>query len=206
MRWVDRADDLLFDGETIETQVAVGDGGVVVTTHRVLAFTPDRDGPNYRTVDRPNVEGVDHTTSGDWAFLEQGLKALVAGIVLIVAGRLISLDSLVGGISLDSAGASGQLGLGGMMGLLGSMLTLLAQLDDLMQLFGGLALAFAAVVLGVYAWSRESLLVFSVAGEDDIELTAPEEDHALDQLRTALFPGEGPPDPDRERVPEDSPA
>jgi hypothetical protein len=120
MNWVDRADDLLFDGEAVEAEVAVGDGGVVVTTHRVLAFTPDREGPNYRTVDRPNVEGVDLTTKGTWAFLERGLKALVAGIVLIGAGQLISLDDLIGGVSLDSAGAAGQLGMGGMGPVAGS--------------------------------------------------------------------------------------
>ena len=49
--------------------------------------------------------------------------------------------------------AAGAVGLGQMMGLLGGLLTLLAQLDDLMQLFGGLALALSVVVLGVYAWS-----------------------------------------------------
>ncbi|MFC7026658.1 hypothetical protein ACFQH8_02280 [Halomicroarcula sp. GCM10025710] len=36
-----------------------------MTSHRLLAFTPDREGPNYRTVDRPNVEGVDVRTSGE---------------------------------------------------------------------------------------------------------------------------------------------
>jgi hypothetical protein len=204
MRWVDRAEDLLFDGETIEAEVTVGDGGVVVTSHRALAFTPDREGPNYHAVDRPNVEGVDLTTAGNWEFLEQGIKALVAGLFLVVAGQMISLDSMVGGISLTGGGATGQLGLGGMMGLLQTMLTLLAQLDDLMRLFGGLALAFAAVVLGVYAWTRERLLVLSIAGEDDIELTAPDDEDVLEELRAALYPGDAPPDPNWDVPADDS--
>jgi len=188
MDWVDRAEELLYDGESVQEQVRVGDGGVVVTSHRVLAFTPDRAGPNYRQIDRPNVEGVSLTTSGEFTFLEQAIKAIVVGIALVVAGMTVNLDGLVSGISLDSGGAASAVGIGGMMGLLQGMLQLMAQLDDLMRLFGGLALAFGAIVLGVYLWSREELLVISVAGGDDVELTAPEED-VLDRLRAAVLPG-----------------
>lgn len=201
MDWVERAGDLLYDGESIREHVRVGDGGVVVTSHRLLAFTPDRDGPNFRQVDRPNVEGVDRTTVGDAEFLEQGLKALVAGVVLVAAGQMVSLDSLVSGVSLDSSGAAGAMGLGGMLGALQGMLRLLAQLDDIMTLFGGLALALSAVVLAVYHWSRERVLVVSVAGDEDIELAAPD-DATLERVRAALLPetpsanGERPPAPD----------
>ncbi|WP_434530321.1 hypothetical protein ACODNH_11885 [Haloarcula sp. NS06] len=104
MDWVARAESLLYDGEVIEADVRLDRGGVVVTSHRVLVFTPDREGSNYRQVDRPNVEGVDVTTSGDWSFLELGVKALVVGIVLVAAGMTVSLDSLVGNVSLDSGG------------------------------------------------------------------------------------------------------
>ena len=187
MDWGERADELLYDGESVQEQVRVGDGGVVVTSHRVLAFTPDREGPNYRQVDRPNVEGVSQTTSGEFQFLEQAIKAIVVGIVLVVAGLTVNLDGLVSGISLDSGGAAGAIGIGQMMGLLQGMLQLLAQLDDLMRLFGALALAFGAIVLGVYLWSREELLVISVAGGDDVELTAPDEE-VLDRLRAAVLP------------------
>jgi len=194
MQWVDRAEDLLYDGETIQTEVRVGDGGVVVTSHRVLVFTPDREGSNYRQVERPNVDGVSATTSGDGEFLELGVKSLVVGGALVAAGMVVSLDSMVEGVALDGGQTAGAVGLGGMMGLLQTMLALLAQLDDLMRLFGGLALAFAAVVLGVYAWSREDLLVIAVAGDDDIDLPAPDDDGALDRLRTAIRPGDAPPD------------
>ncbi|MFC7248633.1 hypothetical protein ACFQJ5_02075 [Halomicroarcula sp. GCM10025324] len=194
MDWVERAGDLLYDGEAIETEVRVGSGGVVVTSHRLLAFTPDREGPNYRTVDRPNVEGVDVRTSGEGEFLEQGIKALVVGVVLVGAGQVVSLDSMVEGISLGSGEAAGAVGLGQMMGLLGGLLTLLAQLDDLMQLFGGLALALSVVVLGVYAWSRERVLVVGVAGGEDIVLSAPDDEDVVDQVRAAVLPGDAPAD------------
>lgn len=192
MDWVARAESLLYDGEVIEADVRLDRGGVVVTSHRVLVFTPDREGSNYRQVDRPNVEGVDLTTSGDWSFLELGVKALVVGIVLVAAGMTVSLDSLVGNVSLDSGGAASAVGIGGMLGMLQTMLTLMAQLDDLMRLFGGLALAFAAVVLGVYLWSRDRLLVVRVAGGDDVELTAPDDESVVDRIEAAIVP-EAPP-------------
>ncbi|MFC7018091.1 MULTISPECIES: hypothetical protein [Haloarcula] len=194
MDWVERAGDLLYDGETIETEVRVGSGGLVVTSHRVLAFTPDRDGPNYRAVDRPNVEGVDVTTSGEPAFLEQGLKALVAGVVLVAAGQFVSFDSMVADVSVGGGQAASAVGIGQMLGLLQTMLTLLAQLDDLMQLFGGLALALSAVVLAVYAWSRERVLVVRVAGDEDLTLSAPGDEDTVDRIGAALRPGDAPAD------------
>ena len=205
MDWVERAESLLYDGEVIEADVRLDRGGVVVTSHRVLVFTPDREGSNYRQVDRPNVEGVDVTTSGDWTFLELGVKALVVGVVLVAAGMTVSLDGLVGNVSLDSGGAASAVGIGGMVGLLQTMLTLLAQLDDLMRLFGGLALAVAAVVLGVYLWSRDRLLVVRVAGDDDIELTAPEDESVVERIEAAIVPEAAPADAGRtgKQPPED---
>jgi hypothetical protein len=188
MDWVARAESLLYDGEVIEADVRLDRGGVVVTSHRVLVFTPDREGSNYRQVDRPNVDGVDVTTSGDWSFLELGVKALVVGVVLVAAGMTVSLDSLVSNVSLDSGETASAVGIGGMLGMLQTMLTLMAQLDDLMRLFGGLALAFAVVVLGVYLWSRDRLLVVRVAGNDDIELTAPDDESVVERIEAAVVP------------------
>jgi hypothetical protein len=205
MDWVARAESLLYDGEVIEADVRLDRGGIVVTSHRVLVFTPDREGSNYRQVDRPNVEGVDLTTRGDWSFLELGVKALVVGVVLVAAGMTVSLDSLVGNVSLDSGGAASAVGIGGMLGMLQSMLTLMAQLDDLMRLFGGLALAFAAVVLGVYLWSRDRLLVVRVAGDDDIELTAPEDESIVEQIEAAIVPGTAPTDAEADQSPSGDP-
>ncbi|WP_135303679.1 hypothetical protein [Haloarcula amylovorans] len=205
MDWGARAGGLLYDGESVEEQVSLDGSGVVVTSHRVLVFTPEREGPNFRQVDRPNVDGVDRRTSGESRFLEHGLKAFVAGIALVVAGQLVSLDSLASGVSLDSGGAATAPGLGGMLGLLQTMLSLMARLDDLMLLFGGLALAFAAVALGVYAWSRERLLVVEVAGDDDVELPPPADDGAIDRLRAALLPGDAPPEAGQATPPMDDP-
>ncbi|WP_324665153.1 hypothetical protein [Haloarcula sediminis] len=186
MDWIEQADGLLYDGESVQERVPVGAGGVVVTSHRLLAFTPDREGANFSQVDRPNVDGVEVRTGGEFRFLERAVKAIVVGVALLVAGFTVSLDGMVEGVSLESGGAGSAAGIGRMLGLLGTMLDLLARLDDLMRVFGGLALAFGAVVLAVYLWSRERLLVVAVAGGDDIELAAPDDEAALGRLRTAL--------------------
>lgn len=186
MQLAERAETLLYDGESIQEQVAVGAGGVVVTSHRLLTFTPDRAGPNFSQVDRPNVDAIEIRTVGDFRFLERAIKSLVVGAVLLVAGFTVSLDGMVEGISLDSGGATNAVGIGGMLGLLQSMLALLGQLDDLMRLFGGLALFFGGVVLAVYLRSRERSLVVSVAGGEDIELADPESQSAVDRLQAVL--------------------
>jgi len=186
--WLDRVDDLLYDGETVVERVAVDDGGVVVTTHRVLAFTPDREGANFRYVDRPNVTGVSAAASGEFGFLRQALKAIVVGVVLLAAGQTVSFDSLVAGVTIDSSAA--QVGMGGMLGMLSSFLQLMAQLDELMTTFGALALAFGALVLGVYLWTREHELVVAVAGDDeDLRLPAPADaEDVAQQLEQAILP------------------
>jgi hypothetical protein len=185
--WLEQVDELLYEGET----VAVGTGGVVVTSYRVLAFTPDREGANFRDVDRPNVVGVAGETAGDRGFLQQAVKAIAVGLVLVVVGQTVSLDSLVAGVSIGSG--AGQVGMGGMLGLLQSFLTLVAQLDELVTLFGGLALLFGTVVLGVYARSRTHELIVSVAGEDDIRLAAPDDaDEVARRLEAAIVPGDSP--------------
>jgi len=186
--WIDRVDDLLYDGEeTVET-VGVGAGGVVVTTHRVLAFTPKSDGANFRDVDRPNVVGVTSEATGEFNFLQTALKGIVVGAVLLVAGQVVSLDSMVSGIEIG-AGA-GEVGMGGMLRLLQQFLSLMAQLDELMTMFGALALLFGVVVLGVYLWTRERALVVTVAGDEgDLRLPAPEDaDTVVGRLERAIAP------------------
>jgi hypothetical protein len=186
MDWVSRAEEMLYDGESIRETIYVRSGAIIVTSHRVLTFTPDRDGPNYRHVDRPNVDGAEVSTKGNMGFLKHAVKALVVGGMLLAAGLTINFDGLASGVSLDSGTATGQVGVGGMMGPLQSTLSLLAQLDELLLTFGGLAVVLGIIVLGVYIWTRERLLVILIAGADDIELTAPDEESSVQRLQDAL--------------------
>lgn len=189
-RWRTRVDDLLYDGEDVETEVEVDEGAVVVTSHRVLAFTPESDGANYDYVDRPNVAGVERTNRGTIAYLFHAVKALLVGGVLVAAGQLVSLDDMVGGIELSTTGG---MGLGGFLSAMQSLLTLLAMLDEFMTAAGAVALLLGAALLVVYAWSRETLLVVEVAGDDDLELPADEgdEEPVADRLDQAVRPEAG---------------
>jgi len=187
-RWSERVDDLLYDGETIDEQVDVGTASVVVTSHRVLAFTPESDGANFQQVDRPNITGVSLQAGGDAKFLRQAARAALYGFILIVAGLLLPLDDILSGVGLPSS--TGQLGIGGIMGMFQQMLSLLRDLDDFMRLVGALLLLFAIVPMGVYLWTRERSLEIGVAGDEAIRIPAQETDAetVAERLETVILP------------------
>ena len=190
-RWQQRVDDLLYDGESVEQTVDVGSAHVVVTSHRVLAFTPDLEGENFQQVDRPNVEGVGtgSRTKSD-ILLNYGIKAAVYGLLLVAAGYIIDFDSIIGGIDIGAAGSTGKLGLGGLLETTQAMIDLLSRLDELMLLFGGLALFLGVVFLGVFWYQRDPTLVIETAGEsDDIHVPKPADDAATERLKQAVRPG-----------------
>lgn len=197
-RWRDRLDDLLYEGESIEESVTVGDARVVVTSHRLLSFAPHLDGPNFRQVDRPNVLGVSTGARSDTGHLVRGVRWTAIGLVLVLAGTFLDMDDLVGGVDLGG-GAGGQIGVGGVLGVVRSMLDLLRQLDELLQLFGALALLLGVVVFGVYLRSREPTIVVEIAGdEDDVHLPRPEDARAIvDRLAAAVGPDGATPGTDR---------
>ncbi|MFC7131763.1 MULTISPECIES: hypothetical protein [Salinibaculum] len=186
--WRDRVDQLLYDGESVRETVAFDDASVVVTSHRVLAFTPEADGANFQQVDRPNVDGVGTSARSKAGLLERGIRYGLVGAVLVVAGQFVNLDGLVGGVDLQGQ-ATGELGLGGIMGTLQTMLNLLTRLDQLLQVVGALALLLAVVLLGVYWVTREATLVVEVAGGDDIHVPRPSDaTDARDRLAAAVSP------------------
>jgi hypothetical protein len=171
--WSERVEELLYDGESIESEYPVDTASVYVTSHRVLVFTPDGDGENFRQVDRPNVGGVSLQGGGETKFRGMGIRAAVYGLFLVAAGLLLPIDSVIGDVGMPTE--TGQLGIGGVLGLMQSMLDLLRSLDDLLQIFGALLLAFALVPLGVYLWSRERYLAIETAGDaGPIRVPAPE--------------------------------
>ncbi|MCU4717468.1 hypothetical protein [Halapricum hydrolyticum] len=189
-RWSDRVEELLYDGETVAERVEVGTAAVVVTSHRVLAFTPERDGPNFQQADRPNVTGVSVESGGDSTFLRYAVRATIYGLVLIVAGLLLPLDAILSDVAMPES--TGQLGIGGVLGLFEQLLSLLRNLDEFMQLAGALLLLFAIVPFGVYLWSRERSLVIDLAEADEsIRLPAPDSngETIADGLERAILPG-----------------
>ncbi|WP_225335601.1 hypothetical protein [Halomicrobium urmianum] len=168
-RWLDRAEELLYEGEETVERVTVGGGGVVVTTHRVLAFTPDAEGSNYEAVERPNVAGVERRATGEDRLLGVAAKVVVVGLALTGAGLAIDMNSLIGDVSLSSG--TGAVGMGGVLSTVQTMLDLLAHLDEVVTVVGALALLVGVVLLGAYARTRERVLVVEVAGDEDVTVS-----------------------------------
>jgi hypothetical protein len=187
--WRGRVEELLYDGETVRETLSFDEASVVVTSHRVLAFTPEADGANFRQVERPNVAGVSTGAQSRSGLLERGLRYGVAGAVLVVAGQVVDFGSILGGVDLGGQ-ASREVGLGGILGPLQGMLNVLTQLDELMQMGGALALLLATALVGVYWFTREETLVVEVAGDEDVHVPRPADATAArDRLAAAVGPG-----------------
>jgi len=188
-RWKGRVEELLYDGESVRETVVVGTSQVVVTSHRVLAFTPDTDGENFRQADIPNVDGVEAGTSADDRWLRYGIRFGVVGGVLAVTGFLVDFGSIFGDIQFDTESA-GQVGAGGLISAAQTLIDLMARLDFLMLVFGLLSLFLTAVFVGVYLFERDPTLVIELAG-DEADIHLPRSDDAAEtrrRLEAALFP------------------
>ncbi|WP_267161428.1 hypothetical protein [Halovenus salina] len=189
-RWQRRVDDLLYDGETVRERLDVDTARVVVTSHRVLVFTPEMDGENFRQADRPNVTGVEISALA-WAGLRRrGLVAGLAGVTLLVAGLAFDPESIFGDSLGFDTGAGERVGLGGIMDATRSMFALLRNFDTLLVNIGLLALVLSSVLLGVYWYLRTPTLVIRLAGETgDVHIPRPETvSDTSARLEAAIFP------------------
>lgn len=158
---------LLYAGEEVLVRVGRGPDEVVVTSHRLLAFTPEREGPNFHAVDRPNVESVAFESTGRTGLVTTGAKALVAGIVTVAAGVLVDFDGLIE--SIPSTG-TGSVATGGILGMLDAIRTVLALADVVLFGLGGLLVLGGVAALVGYWSTRREVVVVAVAGGDDVHL------------------------------------
>lgn len=187
MRWQSHVDQLLYAGETVIQKAAGHEAEIVVTSHRVLVFTPDLDGENIRVIHRPNVTGVSKTASGTNRWLGAGAKWLVLGVSLTIAGSVLDLEGVLGSVSTE--GTASQVGVGWIGGVFSLFNTVFALLDDAL-FFGGILSIMAA--LGLFLWylrSRAELVTIEVAGRSDVELPAPGfGSDSIESLQAALDP------------------
>lgn len=186
--WRDRVDELLYDGERVTESVDVPAGRLVVTTHRLLAFTPDGDGANFRAVDRPNVESVRLSADGSGRYLRWTLRPLLLGAILLAAGTQLDIGDPLS--SVDTSGA-GETGAGGIVSSITSVTSLLAVLDELMVAVGAVCLLVVALLLGLYLYSRERRLVVAVAGDDDVGVPVSGDRSATVARLEAALAGDG---------------
>jgi len=190
-RWAGSVEDLLYEGETIRREVAVGEDRVVVTSHRLLAFTPTGEGENYRQVDLPNVADVSAGHDGERTLLVQAGRAFLYGAVLLAVGVFVDFGAFVPTDVFANASAAGRIGLGGVVGLVQRFLNLVASLDEIARLVGALVVLFAVFVLAVYLLTRDRAVVVHVAGDTE-DVVVPVDDGetvdaAVTDLERALF-------------------
>lgn len=188
--WAGAVEDLLFDGESVRNEVRLGDSRVVVTTHRLLAFTPSADGENYRQVDLPNVADVRAGHVGEENLLMQAVRMFLYGGILLGVGLFVDFGAFVPTDAFSGGtAAAGQVGIGGLLGVMQSMLELIARIDDFARMIGALLLAFGAFVVVVYLLTRDRVLEIGVAGDgEDITVPVGEDagDGAIDEAVAAL--------------------
>lgn len=192
-RWQARVEELLYDGESISESLDIGASRVVVTSHRIMVFTPELEGENFQQADRPNVTGVDTGSLGEGAFLRRGISVAVVGLVLLVAGLVFDPGSLFSDdIDVDE-GAAQDVGAGGIMDATQSLFSLLLNLDSILRAFGALALLLAVVLLSVYWYFRTPTLVIRQAGDhDDVHVQRPDDTaETAKRLERAILPDPG---------------
>lgn len=164
---MDPADELAalcYGGETL-LEVAVVEGGAIgVTSHRLLALTPDGSGARFRAVDRPNVTGLTAGTDGPTGLRDRSAKAGVVAVALLFGAAVIDLGGLV-----EPPTATGG-GLGGLFGLLDLFVTALGLVDEALAIGGLVALAVALGSLGWYLRERDRVIEVGVAGDDPVRV------------------------------------
>ncbi|AXR79498.1 hypothetical protein [Natrarchaeobaculum sulfurireducens] len=188
MEWTERVDRLLYDGETETRRVGVGDATIVVTSHRVLAFTPG-DGPRYRAVDRPNVGRVTVESTGRTWALGKGLFFGVVALGSAITATLVSFTALVPDLGTDGSADPPSPGADiadEMVATLEAILTALELVVVGLAFLSGLA---AAGYLVRYVRSRTRRLVIEVHGGEDIDVPVSSAvGAAAVELRNAIGP------------------
>jgi hypothetical protein len=175
----------LREDEEVEVTVTAGGGRLVLTSHRVFAVTPERDGPNFATARRPNVEAVEEETTGGTDHLERGIKASVVGLLLLGISVSVDLAGLLGNARVDGETA-GQLGVGQVVAMLDALQTGLTLLDSGMLVGGFVAVLGGLASLGLFIRERQRNLVVRVAGGEELKLDADVSDSDLADLQRRL--------------------
>lgn len=175
---------LCYDGERVVESAAGHEAAIAVTTHRVLVVTPELEGPNLRTYERPNVTDIATVQRGPDRWLRAGAKWIVVGVALSIAGFVLDLSGIIGTPPTEGTGAVGLDWIGGVFALFATAARLL---DDVL-LFGGLVTVVAGLGLVGWYWTRRAETVrLHVAGGEELHLPAGGfSGRAIGALATAL--------------------
>lgn len=175
---------LLYGGEVLVSEAPVGDAQIAVTSHRVLALSPNGDVPRFQALDRPNVAGVGVRTGGETEDLLGAVRFGVYAAILLGAGALLDFEGIIGPVEAPSG-----VGIGGVMSLLDTITRLLAMLDEGLLVGGLLLLMVSLFYVSQYLSGRQRYLEVSSHGDEPVRI--PIGKHiptgaAIDRLETAL--------------------
>ena len=178
-----------YGGETVVEAIPLAGGTVGVTTHRVIALTPDAEGPTVQAAPRPNVDGVTETSAGDAA---HGLRAVRFGVyaaALVGGSYLMRFDSFTSVDAPTNAAGAGQV-----VSMALAMTNVLSVVDDVLRIAGGVVLLVALAFAALYGLSRDRELQVTVAGADPLVVPlAPGEPAGAERLRAAVEKASNPP-------------
>jgi len=182
--WSERVDQLLLDGEVVEERRDVGTASVAITSHRVLAFTPQAEGADFRAIDRPNVRGVERRQESRLDLVPTATRIGAVGVLLAAVGILVDPAAL-----LPRPDVSDAPGAGGMVGTIDGVIGFFHALDGILLAVGGLVLAVALLLVGLQIATREDQVAITVAGEEsDVHLPGSIDDSDVDALEDAIAP------------------
>lgn len=184
--WSEHVDELLYDGEREREHLELENATVVVTNHRVLVFTPENEGKNYRDVERPNITRITMETDSSPRQLFWASVTLLLGVGAFVAAVTYDLSALVENV--DETGDP----TGTVDSVLEGLQTILAVLDISILVAGGVLVLLAGLFLARYILSREQLMLMRVSGEEDISITITDTDLAENypvKIEKAITPG-----------------
>ncbi len=188
----DRLSQMLFQGEEVKEEFTLEGARVAVTTHRVLVFTPDREGRRFDHADRPNVIDASVETTGADSYVGWSVRAAIYGAVLFGGGVLLETSGILDGLGgtqppQDAPGAD-----------IAQLVSLLPKAFDALTaallVGGGLLVVVALALAGLYFSSRERELVIERAGQDPMRVPVRDDDakEVARRLRTAVGTGSKP--------------
>lgn len=180
---------LCYAGESVVDAVRVGGATVAVTSHRVLAFAPDGDGPTLQEAALPNVATVEAAHIGRAA---QGWRAVrygIYGAILLGASTVVNFGNIANAPA-PSGAAAGQV-----VGMAIALTGMLGLVDDALRI-GGLAVLGVAALFGILYWySRDPHLRVAVEGGEPLRVPAAGDvSTAADRLLVALEKASNPSD------------
>ena len=178
--------DMLFEGETIEEEIAVSRGTLAVTSHRVMALTGEGNEQRLAHADLPNVRDAQLKTSGRLSYLAWAVRCGVIGILLLGGGVLLRTNQMFQ--SLTQIQLSDSPAVAGVGDLLTTVATWLSMLNVLLVFAGLLGTAAALGLIGLYLTTRDREIVIEVAGRDSIRVPVDENEgmHAISLLKATL--------------------